>query len=63
MEFTLKQWRRLKGYNQTELGEMIGRDTQTISNWETGKSEPRVSDLEKIRKALSLRPEDVILMK
>lgn len=38
----LRKARRLNGLNQTDLGELIGLDQQTISRYENGKSSPPV---------------------
>ena len=62
MEDTLKQWRAIRGLSQTELAESIGKTQITVSNWETGKSDPRYRDMLKLREALALEPTDVILM-
>ena len=56
----LKEWRRLKDFTLKQLGEKIGVTNQTVSNWESGKSEPKVSDIPKIRKALALKDDDFI---
>ena len=34
----LKVVRKQKGLSQTELGKLLGVQTQTIGRWETGKS-------------------------
>lgn len=38
----LRKARRLSGLNQSQLGEIIGLDQQTISRYENGKSSPPV---------------------
>lgn len=48
--------------SQTELAEAISKTQKTISAWETGKTEPRPSDLDAIHKALRLRATDHILL-
>lgn len=60
MEYTLKQWRNIRGVSQEQLAEAIGITNQTISNWETGKTNMKYSDVLKVRKALDLAPEDAI---
>lgn len=62
MEYTLKEWRNQKGISQTELAEAIGRTQVTISHWETGTSDLKFKDMQKLRTALGLEPTDVILM-
>ena len=60
MTLTLKEWRGLKGYTLKQVGEMIGVTNQTIANWESGESEPRISDIPKLRKAFGLKKGDYI---
>ena len=38
----LRKARRLNGLNQSDLGEIVGLDQQTISRYENGKSSPPV---------------------
>ncbi|MFH8380621.1 helix-turn-helix transcriptional regulator [Kitasatospora sp. NPDC018058] len=37
--------RRQRGVSQERLGEMVGRDRQSISNWENGRTPPSLDDL------------------
>ena len=62
MQYTLKQWRRLRNMTQEQLAEAVDRAPITILNWENGKSEPKYKDVLKLRLALRLEPTDVILM-
>ena len=62
LKATIAQWRGLKGMSQTELAEAISKTQKTISAWETGKTEPRPSDLDAIHRALRLRATDHILL-
>ena len=39
----LKKSRLLAGLEQTEIAETVGVARNTVSNWETGKSEPSAS--------------------
>lgn len=58
MKFSGKQVtaaRDLLGITQTELAEAAGIDWHTLSSFETGKSEPRRSSLEKIASELERR--------
>ena len=48
MEYTLKQWRAIRGLSQTELAESIGKTQITVSNWETGKTAPTVLQMQKM---------------
>lgn len=48
--------------SQARLAKTICRTQKTISSWETGKTEPRPSDLDAIRTALRLKATDHILL-
>lgn len=50
----LKDARKQKGLLQSELGKLIGVRTQTISNWETGKSEPNLEKINKLCEILNV---------
>lgn len=50
----LKDARKQKGLLQSELGKLIGVRTQTISNWETGKSEPNLETVNKLCEILNI---------
>lgn len=62
MKYTLKQWRGIRNVSQEELAKAIGKTNMTISLWETGKAEPRWSDLIKIEQFLGTGGIDNILM-
>lgn len=62
MKKSLAEWRKSKGLSQTALADMIGKTQKTISQWETGKTEPYPSDLDKIHAVLKLRQTDHILL-
>ena len=47
--------------NQKEWAEYIGVDLSTISNWESGKTEPNASQLRKMSKASGI-PMDFIFI-
>ena len=46
VSFNIKSLRGLKGLTQDDLAEKLHVTRQTISNWETGKSEPDFESLE-----------------
>ena len=63
MKYTLKQWRMLRGMSQEELAKAIGKKSYiTIYHWEKGNYEPRVSDIEALKKALKLKASDSIIV-
>jgi len=41
----LRRSRKIFGYTAEDLGELIGRRTQTVCNWELDKTSPKLSDL------------------
>lgn len=50
----LKAARKQNGLSQAALGKLIGVRTQTISNWETGKSEPNLETINKLCEILDV---------
>ena len=50
----LKAARKQNGLSQAALGKLIGVRTQTISNWETGKSEPNLETINKLCEVLNI---------
>ena len=62
MKYTIRQWRVLHGMTQAELAEKMGKSLMTISNWETGKSHIRYTDVIKLRSVLNLKVTDDIVM-
>lgn len=62
MAYTLKQWRAIRNMSQEQLAEAISRTSMTISLWETGKSEPKYSDLIKLSQVLNTNGIDNIIL-
>ena len=52
--FTLKTARELLGYTQEEAGKLIGVSTDTIGNYERGKSYPDIPILRKIEEVYGI---------
>ncbi len=50
----LKAARKRRYLSQTELGKLIGVQTQTISNWENSKSKPNLETINKLCEALDV---------
>ena len=50
----LKAARKQKCLSQAALGKLIGVRTQTISNWETGKSKPNLETVNKLCEILNI---------
>ena len=51
---TIKQLREQRNLTQTELGELIGVSSKTVSKWETAKGLPDVSLLQPLALALNI---------
>lgn len=62
MNYTLKEWRRLRGISQSDLAKRIGVSKLTILKWESGGTEPKWSDLTKLAKELNTGGIDNISM-
>ena len=56
----LKQYRRLKGWNQEDLARESGYSRSSIINWETGKRAPRTVDIEKLAQILGVSIHDLL---
>ncbi len=55
-----KKLRRRKGIKQNDLADMLGVKQYVISSWETGRSEPNISQICKIADILEI-PTDYLL--
>ena len=51
---TIKQLREQRNLTQSELGELIGVSSKTVSKWETAKGLPDVSLLQPLAQALNI---------
>jgi len=56
----LKRLRSIKGFNQSQVAESAGLSRIAYSNIESGKAEPRVSNLQKIGKVLGVGIQDLL---
>ena len=52
----LVYYRKIRGLTQQELADKSGFSRNSIMNWETGKRNPKVGDIEKIAKVLDVSP-------
>jgi transcriptional regulator with XRE-family HTH domain len=59
---TLRQWRDAAYLTQGELADKIGVTLTSISNWEIGTKQPRVKNLRALAAALSITPDQIILV-
>lgn len=48
----LRKTRRLMGMNQTDMGYLLGYNTNTISQWELGNTSPYIEDAREIIRRL-----------
>ncbi|PID15564.1 hypothetical protein CSV63_07220 [Sporosarcina sp. P34] len=55
----IKHYRKKKKLTQNDLGELIGKKNNTISNYETGTISPEQDALFAIAKALDIRVDDL----
>lgn len=52
--YRIAEARKMKGMNQLDLANAIGTTQQQVAKWESGKIDPRISSLKKIREALGV---------
>lgn len=62
MKVTLRIARELKGYTQTEAAEKIGISTDTLRNYERGKSYPDIPVLKKIEDIYGIKYDNIIFL-
>lgn len=60
VKYTLKQWRLLRGLTQKEVGEKLKVSDVTIHKWETGKGEPKASQIAQLEEVLNIKWSDDI---
>lgn len=54
MPYRISIARNAKGWSQSELAEKIGTTQNQITRWETGKRDPKASDVLKLSNALGV---------
>lgn len=62
IRFTLKTIREARGYSQTEAAKLIGVSTDTLSNYERGKSYPDIPVLRKIEEVYNINYNQLIFL-
>lgn len=55
----IKRFRKFRGLSQAELGEMIRRSKNVVSNWERGENEPDLDAIAAACKALDVTPNQI----
>lgn len=63
MADTIKVWRSRKNVTQEALAEYLGVCTYTISMWENGVQEPRLSTARKIADYFGCTLDDIIFLR
>lgn len=56
----IRRVRMARNLTQTDLGEMLGRNQRTISNWEKGLRDPGSDNIRSIANALDISPTELI---
>ncbi|EKM18593.1 TPA: helix-turn-helix transcriptional regulator [Vibrio harveyi] len=56
----IKRLREEKGVTQIEIAQAVGTSAKTVMNWESGKTEPKASELLMIAKRLGVSVNEVL---
>lgn len=56
----IKYYRKLRGFTQAELAEMINVSEKTISSWEVDRTEPNMEAVELLSKALDAPKSELV---
>lgn len=62
LKFTLKTIRELRGLSQIEAAKAIGVSTDTLSNYERGKSYPNIPVIRKIENVYKVKYDQIIFL-
>jgi len=60
---TIRQLREAKGWTQLKLANEVGVTPSTIYNWETGRSEPKVTQLREVARIFSVSSDSIELVR
>jgi len=58
----LKELREEKGLSQQKLGELLGFDQKTISNYEVGRTEPGIKTIKKFCRFFGVTADEFLEM-
>jgi len=58
---TIRQLREAKGWTQLKLANEVGVTPSTVYNWETGRSEPKVTQLREVARIFGVSSDDIEL--
>lgn len=56
----IKYYRKLRGFTQAELAQMINVSEKTISSWEVDRTEPNMEAVELLSKALDAPKSELV---
>jgi len=56
---TIRELREAAGLTQLELAVRVGVTPSTVYNWESGRAEPRVSQLRRVAEAFGVKMDDI----
>jgi transcriptional regulator with XRE-family HTH domain len=59
---TIEDLRKAKGWTQMDLAVHAGVSIAAVSNWETGRNQPRVAELRKVAQALGVSSDTIALV-
>ena len=57
----LKTLRKENNFSQKDLAEKLNTTVKTISHWETGYSEPSISQIIELCEVFALNPDELLL--
>lgn len=57
---TIKHYRKLAGFSQDEVAEKMGIKRQTISSWETNRTEPCIQDVQRMAEIFGCETDDIL---
>ena len=56
----LRHWRQLRNFSQAKLAQQLGVCLQTVSDWETGRAQPRLVHARRLLRLLNAPSIDVL---
>lgn len=59
-ERTIREWRETAGLTQAQLAARLAVTPSSVYNWETGKSEPRASQLKAMAKLFGVSMDAIV---
>ena len=59
---TIRELREAHGWTQLQLANRLGVTPATIYNWESGRYEPRVTQLRELARAFDVTMDDIALV-